>query len=120
MTPYIRDFGLAFLAALIACALAIFLPNLALAAPFLVTDPVDANADRCVYTVKGGTPQEFPVVVEAGQRICKIDLAGAAVGTNDITLAVKSSLWGTVSTAVPFAFSRPSNLPAPANSRLVP
>jgi hypothetical protein len=92
-----------------------------LAAPFLITDPVDANADRCVYTVKGGTPQEFPVTVDPTLgRICKVDLASAPTGTNDITLAVKSSVWGTASANVPFAFTRPATVTAPANTRIVP
>jgi hypothetical protein len=110
---------------LVACLLAVtgLLLGLALpaaASPFLVTDPVDANADQCVYQVKGGAVQTFPVVVEAGQRICKVNLAAASVGVNDITLKVRNSLWGTESPAVPFVFTRPGSLPVPANTRIAP
>jgi hypothetical protein len=109
----------------IACLLAIagLLLGLALpaaASPFLVTDPVDANADQCVYQVKGGPVQSFPVLLEAGQRICKINLSSAAVGVNDITLRVRNNLWGTESPAVPFVFTRPGSLPVPANTRIAP
>lgn len=93
----------------------------AYAAPFLVTDPVDANADRCVLTMKGAAPQELPVITEAGQRICKVDVGPIfAVGPNDLTLSVKNALWGVASTAVPFAASKPGTVQPPSNIRLVP
>lgn len=113
-------------------SLLLCLSSAAYAAPFLwaVADPA---ADTCVFKPQGtAVTQDFPVVVLAAGdarpasfpsgaiNVCKIDLANlsiAPVGTNNITLAVKSSLWGAVSSNVPFVFVRPStSLPNPSNT----
>ena len=105
------------------------------AAPFLWAQ-IDQGADICVLTPHGTTvTQEFPVVtLAAGDirpagyptgaiKVCKIDFASptlAPVGNNNISLAVKSSVWGVLSSNVPFAFTRPgSTLPAPSSIQLV-
>jgi hypothetical protein len=102
----------------LAVALGIALP--VFAAPFLITDAIDPNADQCVYQVGSGAPQVFPPVTENGQRLCKIDLASAPSGPSSITVRVRNSLWGVESAAAPFAFTKPTSLAAPANTRLVP
>lgn len=89
------------------------------AAPFLVTDPIDPNADVCVVTINGVT-QTVPPVVEGGQKICKVDLAGAQGGQNDVSLKVRNNLWGVESAAAPFAFTKPASIAAPSTIRLVP
>lgn len=84
------------------------------AAPFLTGDVV-AEADTCVFTAHGSTTQvESPVVVdntrgkaEFNFRICRIDLAGSPVGTNNIKLAARNKVWGVTSVEVPFTFAKP-------------
>ncbi len=95
------------------------------AAPFLWAD-VSAETDLCVYTA-GGRSTDIPVLVNPvgaptgmSNRVCKIDLANSAVGTNNITLAAKSTLWGVTSSAVPFAFVRPGSTSPPAGLQLAP
>ena len=105
-------------------AIALCLPLMAQAAPFLVTDPVDANGELCVLTMQGAAPQEFPVQTVGGQRICRIDVGPIfAVGPNVLTLAVakNDAVFGRLaSTAVPFSAVKPGPPPAPTNIRLVP
>jgi hypothetical protein len=120
MDPYQKDVLFAVVAAILALLMALAFPAGAHAAPYLVTDPVDDNADACVYQVGTAAPQIFPVVTEQGKRLCKIDLANAAEGTNNITLRVRNTLWGKESASVPFSFTRPATVSAPANMRLVP
>ena len=74
------------------------------AAPFLVADVPDANADICVYTPASGAVVTGPVVVDAvlgllanGNRICNFDIASSAIGTNNVKLRLRagSGLWVT-------------------------
>jgi hypothetical protein len=106
---------------LVVSTIMLFIGGHASAAPFLVTDPVDPNADQCVYKVGTSAEQVFPVTTDpALGRICKVDLANAVVGTNSITLKVRNSLWGKDSDPVPFGFTRPATVAVPANTRIVP
>lgn len=97
------------------------------AAPFVVADVPSPNADRCVWDGLGG-PLVNNVVVDAvrgssqyGNRICMRDIAAAAVGSNDITLALRdsTSVWED-SIAVPFSFVRPASPTAPVGLRVAP
>jgi hypothetical protein len=98
------------------------------AAPFLVADVPDLNADTCVYTTNAGAVVASPVVVDAviglpvnSNRICKVDLVASPLGTNNIKLRLRtgSGLWGD-SADVPFSFVRPASTSTPAGMRLVP
>jgi hypothetical protein len=72
-------------------------------APFLVTDPsTDATADTCAWQ-EGTVVTRTPLVAAA----CHSDLAAVTTGAHSITVWFESSVWGTQSAAVPFAFTRP-------------
>lgn len=97
-------------------------------APFITGD-VEASCDTCVYISGGMPPIESPSVIDAlrgnpappfNNRICKQDASGALIGTNNITLACKNTLWGMASAAIPFTFVRPGSISSPASIRLVP
>lgn len=90
------------------------------AAPFVVSDPVDANADTCVHKLDGAVDAE----TELGQdRGCKIDLAGVAPGQHQIQVKVRSKtnpgVWAD-SAYVPFSFVLRGTLADPLNIRLAP
>jgi hypothetical protein len=100
--------------------------SLAQAAPYVVWS-VPAEVDTCVYTPQGLPTVEFPVVVDAvrgkpatNNRVCEFDVANAPVGTNNITAANKSALWGVTSSATPFAFTRPGPASQPSAIQLAP
>ena len=90
------------------CALMTTL-SAAQSAPFAFAKVASPAAQTCVVT--GAISGEFPVVDAAhqGQRGCLIDVASVPVGDNTINVSAKSSLWGQLGTAVPFAFVRPSS-----------
>lgn len=94
-------------------------------APFVIGD-VSAEADKCVWGGTGFGPLVNDVVVDNvngnasfGFRVCKRDVVGALIGTNNITLAVRDNegVWGDSET-VPFSFVRPDL--KPSGIRLVP
>jgi len=86
------------------------------AGPFVVVDVPSAAADRCLIANPSTAPAvEYTVAVDAaygnpanGNRICKLDVASAAVGDTTITVQLKSDLWGVMGSPVPFSFTRPS------------
>lgn len=101
----------------------------AFAAPFAVGDVTCPNCDRCVWDGTGFGPLVNNVVVDAvrgkpafGNRVCLRDVAGALVGTNNITLSSRIStatVWGDSAT-VPFAFVRPAPPTVPEDMRVMP
>lgn len=96
------------LLAFVAFALIIYGTNVQ-AAPFVFVKVTSTAADKCVLT--GALSGEYAVTDAAheGQRGCKIDAAGAPVGTNTLTAAAKSDLWGVLGVAAPFSFTRPNS-----------
>jgi hypothetical protein len=97
----------------------------ALAAPFLVTDPLDPAATSCGVYMDAAAKVTIPVGLDAtGKPICKYDLVSVAVGSHTVQLTAMDNdpIWGSRESAksAPFAFSRPGTLPIPANSRLSP
>jgi hypothetical protein len=97
------------------------------AAPFVIADIPAAACNQCVWT---GGPTGFAgtsaVVVDTvrgkptfGNRICLRDVANAAQGTNNVSVACRdtTSLWED-SDSVPFGFVRPAPPLAPVDSRL--
>lgn len=106
-------------------AIVLFLPSVALAAPFLASDPDPTGAaNKCVYQEGAGPVVETPVVAIAPSTIvgsCKIDLAGFAVGSHALQVWFQSDLWGVTSVKAPFSFTRPTaSATGPSNLRLVP
>jgi hypothetical protein len=93
--------------------------GVASAAPFLVCDP---QAGVTSYQLTG--PSWVPASVSAQtDGSIRMDVAGATVGSNALTVkACKTdSVWGVqCSTAVPFAFVRPSAPVVPSGIGLVP
>ncbi len=85
------------------------------AAPFAVGHVPSTAADKCVIAFPSGAAAvESDVVVDAarglpanGNRVCIVDVASAAVGSNSLTMQLKSNLWGVLGVAVPFSFTRP-------------
>ena len=108
--------------------LLVYVLEAAHAAPFVVGDVCSANCNKCVWDGTGFGPLINDVLVDTvngsatcGNRVCKRDVSGALVGTNNITLACRdsTSLWGD-SAIVPFSFVRPAPPTAPSGMRLVP
>lgn len=99
----------AFLVFVAFAVLMFFAVSPAKAAPFIFVKVTSTAANKCVLT--GSLAGEYAVTDAAheGQRGCKIDAAGVAVGTNNLTAAAKSDLWGVLGVAVPFSFERPSS-----------
>jgi hypothetical protein len=98
----------------------------ALAAPFLVSDPLgDQSTTHCGYVVDGAAKAEIPVGTNAtGQKICKIDLAAITTGTHTaVVTAIKTDpVWGRQESAPApnFTFARPSAPTAPAGMAITP
>lgn len=96
----------------------LFFNQPAKAAPFAVGGVPTTAADKCVVTgaTHAALNGEFDVVVDAvngnpanGNRVCKIDLSAVPAGTNTLSIALKSNLWGQLGAAVPFSFERPTS-----------
>lgn len=110
------------LAVLMAAAIVVLLilVGSAQAAPFIVSDPVDENADTCVHKLDGALDAETGLGADRG---CRIDLAGVAPGQHHIQVKVRSKanpgVWAD-SAYVPFSFVLQGTLADPVNIRLAP
>ena len=94
----------------------IFVVTLALAiavyaAPYLVSDPQSGVTS---YQLTGWTPATVSAQADGSLRM---DVATAAIGTTSLTIQA-CNVWG-CSVSVPFAFTRPAALNAPAGIKLV-
>lgn len=104
----------------IAILLALFVPEIVLASPFLVCDP-QVGVDY--YTVSG-----LPASIDAshisvdptGKYGFTLDLASLPVGTYTVRGKACSNLWGCSADSNPFGFTRPENTTGPINLRLIP
>jgi len=109
--------------AVLFCALA--LPGLAVAAPFVVSDPYPASGvqpDGFAVSVDGGAVVESPAQAVTGGVRLYYDVSAVSAGTH--TLRVKAykndAVWGRLeSTEAVFTFSRPASPSAPAGIGLV-
>jgi len=109
--------------AVLFCALA--LPGLAVAAPFVVSDPYPAASlqpDGFAVAVDGGAVVESPAQAVTGGVRLYYDVSAVSAGTH--TLRVKAykndAVWGRLeSTEAVFTFSRPASPSAPAGIGLV-
>lgn len=106
--------------------LLLFLCTPVFAAPFVVADVTDPKADTCVWDGTGFGPLVNAVVVDAvrgavatANRICLRDVAGALVGSNNISIMSRDStnVWGD-SVIVPFTFARSAPGAAPTGMRV--
>lgn len=112
-----RTFKAIALLAFIAIALIVYGTN-AQAAPFAVGGVPTTAADKCVVTgaTHAALNGEYDVVVDPvngnpanGNRVCKLDLSAVPEGSNTLSIALKSSLWGVLGAPVPFSFTRPAS-----------
>ena len=85
--------------------LLLWLPGLAFASPFLVSDPSGVpEIDKCVY--QDGTGPVVETLTLAGA--CHIDLAPFTSGNHNLQVWFRSTLWGVDSAKVPFVLSKPA------------
>jgi len=107
----------------------VFSVGLAFAGPFLVCDP-QAGVTHYKITGPAWVANLLPVYSNGGATgiaaqtdgSIRTDVAGALVGTNNITVAACNDdpVWGEAcSEYVPFAFDRPSGPAIPGATRLV-
>ena len=96
----------------------------ALAAPFVVTDPLDASATHCGVFLDAAPKQTVPVAVEGTNKICKFDVQGISNGSHSIRMTAISNdpIWGVQESpqSVPLAFVKPAAPATPAGIRLAP
>ena len=108
---------LVLLAGLIGCSNAI-------AAPFIVSDPLDARATHCGWKMDAGTRTDVAVAMSGTDKICKLDLAGLAAGSHTVsaTAVANDPVWGRVESpaSANFTFAVPSLLAAPPGLKLAP
>ena len=91
-------------------------PLFAGAAPYLTCDPYTAleSVDQFVVVMDGGGQQTVAAQVMAdGKTRLWFDLGTVSVGTHNMTIKAKNSVWGQESTAAPFVFSKPASCAAP-------
>lgn len=96
----------------------------AVAAPYVVTDPLMSHVTHCGVLVDAQPKVTIPVVVQGADKICRFDLAGLAAGSHTVkmTAIANDPVYGTKESAesLPLSFVVPVVPSAPANLRLVP
>lgn len=100
-------------------------PSLALAGPFVVSDPLIAGVSQCGIYVDSEPKITVPVTVVGGQNVCQWDAGNVSEGSHTVqmtAIAVNDPLWGSRESAksAPFSFVRPSAPSAPAGLALRP
>ena len=93
---------------------ALLLPSLALAAPFVTSDPTTQKVTHCGILLDSGTKVDVPVAtVSTTSAICKYDIGAVNVGPHVIkaTFVNIDPVWGRSEsvTSVPLDFVRPDN-----------
>jgi hypothetical protein len=105
-------------------AILLLSPCAALAAPFVVSDPLDSSATHCGVFMDATPKQTIPVTVEGAGKICKFDLQSIGNGSHSVrmTAIANDPMWGQVESAqsAPLAFVRPAAPATPAGVRLAP
>ena len=102
-----------------------FFIGLAVAAPFVVSDPTLQGVTHCGSVLDGGVKVDSIVAVSPLGKSCKIDIGTAGVGTHSIAASFVNidPIYGRVESAmsVPFVFVVPSGtINAPGALKLVP
>jgi hypothetical protein len=99
-------------------------PAQVIAAPFVVTDPLDSSATHCGVLMDAAPKQTIPVTVEGSGKICKFDLQGIGNGSHTVRLTAMYTdpVWGAQESApsLPLAFVKPAAPATPAGTRLAP
>ena len=97
---------------------------MALAAPFVVSDPLDPRATHCGVLMDSAPKQVIPVTAEAGGNICKFDLSGVAEGSHTVrmtSIAMDGAVtWGESVASPPLSFVKQGVPNAPAGLELRP
>ena len=108
----------------IVAAYGIVTTSLAVAAPFVVSDPLDDRATHCGWVKDGGARADVPVVVTPAGKVCKWDLAGFTAGAHTVnaTAVAIDPIWGRLESApsAPFGFSVPTAPKVPSGLALTP
>ena len=88
-----------------------------LAAPFVVSAPLDPAATHCGWSMDAGTRTDAPVALSGTNKICKLDLANLAVGSHTVTATAVAldAAWGRRESgpSALFTFAVPPILAAP-------
>jgi hypothetical protein len=103
---------------------AILVPATAVAAPFVVSDPLAAGVTHCGVLLDAQPKQIVAVTVEAGESICKFNLAGISVGSHNVrmTAQINDPIWGSLESAEssPLTFVKPGVPATPGGLGLTP
>ena len=104
----------------------LLIPSIAVAAPFVTTDPTPLTAvTQCGVYLDSAAKVTIPVTAATGGSICKFDAANVSTGNHSIQMTfitVNDPIWGSLESAksVPLSFTRPSVPPAPTGLGLTP
>jgi hypothetical protein len=109
---------------LAAIAVSAFSVAIALAAPFVVSDPVDPEATHCGFKMDSAARTDVAVAMSGTAKICKLDLAGLGSGSHTVnaTTVDIDPVYGRRE-SVPsanFTFVVPTAPPAPSGLKLQP
>jgi hypothetical protein len=108
---------LVLLAGLIGCSNTI-------AAPFIVSDPLDPRATHCGWKMDAGTRTDVAAAMSGTDKICKLDLAGLAAGSHTVsaTAVAVDPIWGRLESAASanFTFAVPTMPTVPSGLKLAP
>jgi hypothetical protein len=96
----------------------------ALAAPFVVSDPLDPTATHCGVLMDAAAKVLIPVTAAAGWNICKHDLVGISNGSHAVrmTAIANDPVWGSQESveSSPLSFVKPGQPATPGLLRLQP
>jgi hypothetical protein len=94
------------------------------AAPFIVSDPLDTRTTHCGWQFNAEARVDVPVALSGADKICKVDLAGRAIGTYTITATAVAvdPVWGRMESAPSenFTLTVPGQPASPSGLRIVP
>jgi len=102
------------------------LPSIAIAGPFVTSDPTTQIVTHCGYVLDVEAKVDSPIAVVTGGNICKIDVGAVAAGSHTLkaTFVNIDPVWGRSESvfSAPLTFVRPaSTLPtAPTTLTIKP
>jgi hypothetical protein len=97
----------------------------AFAAPFVVSDILQAGVTQCGVFVDTAAKVTIPVTAVTGGNICKHDVGAISAGSHTVTMtaiSVNDPVWGSQESvkSSPLSFVRPAAPSAPATLQLAP
>lgn len=103
----------------------LLVPATALAAPFVVSDPVDPSVTHCGVFLDSAAKQTIPVTVQGANKICQFDLSATLASgqhTVRMTSIVVDPIFGSLESpqSLPLAFAKPAVPSIPAGLKLAP